>query len=686
MKKNVVLLLALVVMLSALPMYVFFGQASHVPGNPVIVRAGTYKHGEGPGGALDYFVPLQFNIGSILSVHRNNVLVMIDLTGNYSYFFFDPELLARQRAVQAEPQQISRQPAILTVALVEGENIYVGLNTVSRTWFDSHIGTYTTPATDEAVEVIRISDNNRSILLRFNFPGSYPYFPHDIRGNVQILLPVRIVNNATGGRPPVSMSARMSGTIGGVPQSIFVLDNTRLDPPHLDYRSLTVGTQQGTIYVGDSTEVTFPFASAGIPIGNTFNISVSGLPDGVTLHPSHRAITIGGSGNGQLHLTGSSGTMAGTWNNLRLNLYRDGHVFMTSNLFSITIDAPPQEPEVPLEPSVPENITIPAVEGAVDIEIYQSGNVVTLQLPARVVDTIVDKAEGVVTFDLSEIDDATTVTISRAAWSRFAENALDIELLMPDGILSFDNSSVASIGRQTRAPNISVDMQLITVNDVSQVQRNAMTPDGQLFRISLESGGRNMTEFDGKLSITVPYNVYPPVFVQYIGSDGSVELLPAEYNAVAGTVTFTTSRLAVFMVGSYVAAEEAPAAQVAIMRLTIGRASFTSHGQLLVSDVAPFIDATYGRTMVPLRIVADALGAEVRNDSDTNTVYITHNGQEILLPVNVPLPDEMGTPVIINNRTFVPIRYVVEVLGARVSWDVTVKPNPPVPPEAHELN
>jgi len=671
MKKNVVLLLALVVMLSALPMYVFFGQVSHVPGNPVIVRAGTYRHGEGPGGALDYLVPLQFNIGSILNVHRNNVLVMIDLTGNYSYFFFDPELLALQHARQAGAPPMNRQPAILTVALIEGENIYAGLNTVSRTWFDSHIGTYATPATDEAVEVevIRISDNNRSILLMFNFPGSYPYLPHDIRGNVQILLPVRIVNNATGGRPPVSMSAHMSGTIGGVPQSIFSLGNTRLDPPHLDYRILTVGTQQGTIYVGDSTEVTFPFASAGIPIGNTFNISVSGLPDGVTLHPSHRAITIGGSGNGQLHLAGSSNTTAGTWDNLRLNLYRDGHVFMTSNLFSITIDAPPQEPEVPLEPSTPENITIPAVEGAVDVEIYQSGNVVTLQLPARVVDTIIDKAEGVVTFDLSEIEDATTVTISRAAWSRFAENALDIELVMPEGTLSFDNSSVASISGQTRAPNISVSMQLITANDISQIQRNAITPDGQLFTISLESGGRNMIEFDGKLSVTVPYNVYPPVFVQYIGSDGSVELLPAEYNAVAGTVTFAISRLAVFMVGGYVAAEEAPATQVAIMRLTIGRTSFTSHGQLLVSDVAPFIDATYDRTMVPLRIVADALGAEVRNDSDTNTVYITHNGQEILLPINVPLPDEMGTPVIINNRTFVPIRYVVEVLGARVSWD-----------------
>jgi hypothetical protein len=105
------------------------------------------------------------------------------------------------------------------------------------------------------------------------------------------------------------------------------------------------------------------------------------------------------------------------------------------------------------------------------------------------------------------------------------------------------------------------------------------------------------------------------------------------------------------------------------MRLVIGSTTFTLRGVTMESDVAPFIDPVYNRTMVPLRIVSEGLGAEVRFDSDTRTVYISQNGREIFLVIDVPLPDGMGTPVIVDDRTFVPARYVSEVLGARVRWD-----------------
>jgi len=87
------------------------------------------------------------------------------------------------------------------------------------------------------------------------------------------------------------------------------------------------------------------------------------------------------------------------------------------------------------------------------------------------------------------------------------------------------------------------------------------------------------------------------------------------------------------------------------------------------SEVAPFMDVTYNRTMVPLRIIAEALGAEVRFDRVTRVVYITQNGHEFSLGIDVPLPDDMGVAVIIDGHTFVPARYVSEVLGATVRWD-----------------
>ncbi len=39
------------------------------------------------------------------------------------------------------------------------------------------------------------------------------------------------------------------------------------------------------------------------------------------------------------------------------------------------------------------------------------------------------------------------------------------------------------------------------------------------------------------------------------------------------------------------------------------------------------------------------------------------------LTIGEQLPDGMGTAAIIDNRTFVPVRYIAEQLAANVVWD-----------------
>ena len=109
-------------------------------------------------------------------------------------------------------------------------------------------------------------------------------------------------------------------------------------------------------------------------------------------------------------------------------------------------------------------------------------------------------------------------------------------------------------------------------------------------------------------------------------------------------------------------------AGVPSLRLTMGSTAFSHWGVTLNNEAAPFID-TDDRAMVPLRIIAEALDAYVRWDGGARTVFIERGGLEIGLPIDVPLPDGMGTPVIVNSRTFVPLRYVSEIFGARVRWD-----------------
>jgi hypothetical protein len=90
-------------------------------------------------------------------------------------------------------------------------------------------------------------------------------------------------------------------------------------------------------------------------------------------------------------------------------------------------------------------------------------------------------------------------------------------------------------------------------------------------------------------------------------------------------------------------------------------------------DVPPFIENS--RTMVPLRAIFEALGAEVKWDGDTKTVTAKKNGTEIKLVIDGAAYKngelmELDTPAkIINNRTVVPLRFVAESFECQVTWD-----------------
>ena len=105
------------------------------------------------------------------------------------------------------------------------------------------------------------------------------------------------------------------------------------------------------------------------------------------------------------------------------------------------------------------------------------------------------------------------------------------------------------------------------------------------------------------------------------------------------------------------------------LRFVVGSYTYSINGVNVNTDVAPFIDTAYNRTMMPLRLVSEALGATVNWDGATRTVTINQGLTQLTLTVGVPLPGGMGVPVIINDRTYVPMRYVAEILGADVEWD-----------------
>ena len=86
----------------------------------------------------------------------------------------------------------------------------------------------------------------------------------------------------------------------------------------------------------------------------------------------------------------------------------------------------------------------------------------------------------------------------------------------------------------------------------------------------------------------------------------------------------------------------------------------------VTSDVAPVI--VDNRTMVPIRIVTELLGGTADWDAETRTVTLQINGKILSMVIDEEIPGFGTSAVIIDSRTYVPIRYVAEKLGANVEW------------------
>ncbi len=114
----------------------------------------------------------------------------------------------------------------------------------------------------------------------------------------------------------------------------------------------------------------------------------------------------------------------------------------------------------------------------------------------------------------------------------------------------------------------------------------------------------------------------------------------------------------------------------------------------LATDIPAYLSD--GRTMVPVRVISEALQAQVSWDQEAQQVTIQLDGHAIVLTIDsasalvdgqvVTLYDNVPATLVRDkgiHRTMVPLRFVTEQLGAQVLWDsetytVTIVPAQPV--------
>lgn len=155
--------------------------------------------------------------------------------------------------------------------------------------------------------------------------------------------------------------------------------------------------------------------------------------------------------------------------------------------------------------------------------------------------------------------------------------------------------------------------------------------------------------------------------------DGKEVKLKAEKD---GTYSFTMPKGGVTVDTTFKQAEGAtntdkPAADAKTIILQIGSTAVLVDDQAIINDVAPVI--RNDRTLVPIRVITEALGGQVAWNEAAKEVTLTVNGKEIKMTIGKVLEKYGVAPIIIGGRTFVPVRFVADELGAVTTWDDATK-------------
>lgn len=114
------------------------------------------------------------------------------------------------------------------------------------------------------------------------------------------------------------------------------------------------------------------------------------------------------------------------------------------------------------------------------------------------------------------------------------------------------------------------------------------------------------------------------------------------------------------------AAVQASAASAPAVKVTVDAKSVS------FPDAKPYTESS--RVLIPVRFVSQALGGTV--DYKNNTVSIKQDGKTVSMKVNGTKVFVSGKTVTLDvpvrvkqNRTYVPLRFVSEALGASVDWN-----------------
>ena len=348
-----------------------------------------------------------------------------------------------------------------------------------------------------------------------------------------------------------------------------------------------------------------------------------------------------------------------------------------------------------LEDSFVEEVIV----GDTDVEAAVVDEVVILDtLSVKELEEIIeeDEIEDVLSFDFTNAYDEVEVvrldrTTIRAIDSVLNDKYFDIEsveFILNSGKIEFDIDAWEEVVDNTASSGTTFSLTTHKLKELNNRQQKALDDYKVATSVDFRIDGKEiLDEVDGVITISIDYNKNKSYDVVSVTTRGVVE----DYNAEVkdGYIVFNTdiSNIDYVVVQSdgttnnsqntsqntspeYIQGYE----KNKVMVMSIDSKVMQLYGNTYVNDVAPIIKNS--RTMLPIRIIAENLGGRVTWDGDSRKVTVSRDNIYIELFIDSSYAKVNGQVVILdspafisNDRTYLPVRFIAENLGATVLWD-----------------
>lgn len=216
-------------------------------------------------------------------------------------------------------------------------------------------------------------------------------------------------------------------------------------------------------------------------------------------------------------------------------------------------------------PSTSVTVPVSGEEKTIRVDSTVSSTTATIEdIDLSKLNTVIgnDVKTGVVTIDFSVLEkQIDTVKLPANVIKQIADAVKDpsndaesLSIVLTDGTsIEFDEKALSKKTAQTNQTDITISIKRTTDSALNALQQQAVG-SRPAWDIKLTSGGKNISDMDGVITLHTPYELRSGeqsngIVVYYVDENGNRESCETSYDPVKKLISWKTSHLSVYMIG-----------------------------------------------------------------------------------------------------------------------------------------